>query len=145
MASELKVDKFTGVAGAGSIVVTAEGNNNTTPLQEGLCKARGNIDGDATTPAFHTGSDSINVASITDVATGRYTITMTNNFSTAFYSQANHMGYRDDAIDQDYGMTFGTYDYSAKTSSANPMAGTYTNGSQYETDHGMFHYFGALA
>ena len=95
MASELKVDKFTGVTTAGSIDVTGEGNSTTTNLQQGLCKARGNIDGDASTPEFHPGSDNINISSITDVATGRYTVTMTNNFENAFYQQANHGGYRD--------------------------------------------------
>ena len=38
MASELKVDKFTGVTTAGSISVTGEGNSTTTNLQQGLCK-----------------------------------------------------------------------------------------------------------
>ena len=36
MASELKVDKFTGVTTAGSILVTGEGNSTTTNLQQGL-------------------------------------------------------------------------------------------------------------
>lgn len=144
MASELKVDKFTGVATAGSITVQGEGTA-TTNLQQGLCKARGNIDGDLSTPAFHSGSDNINISSITDVATGRYTVTMTNNFENAFYQQANHGGYRDDANGQDYGFTLGTYAYGSKTSSANPLAFTYYNGSQYEADHGMFTFFGDLA
>ena len=34
MASELKVDKFTGVTTAGSIDVTGEGNSATTNLQQ---------------------------------------------------------------------------------------------------------------
>ena len=38
MASELKVDKFTGVTTAGSILVTGEGNSTTTNLQQGLTK-----------------------------------------------------------------------------------------------------------
>ena len=38
MASELKVDKFTGVTTAGSILVTGEGNSTTTSLQQGLAK-----------------------------------------------------------------------------------------------------------
>ena len=43
MASELKVDKFTGVTTAGSIDVTGEGNSTTTNLQQGLAKV-GNFD-----------------------------------------------------------------------------------------------------
>ncbi len=38
MASELKVDKFTGVTTAGSIDVTGEGNSTTTNLQQGFAK-----------------------------------------------------------------------------------------------------------
>ena len=47
MASELKVDKFTGVTTAGSIDVTGEGNSTTTNLQQGLHKVWVNFDGGA--------------------------------------------------------------------------------------------------
>ena len=158
MPSQIKVDEIKNVAGqykiktnvlegqttAGSITLQGEGTA-TTNLQQGLCKARGNIDGDASTAVLHSGSDTLNVGSITDVATGRYTVTMTNNFANAFYQQANHAGYRDDTNGQDYGMTLGTYAYASKTTSENPLAMTYTNGSQYEADHGMFTFFGDLA
>ena len=132
------------ISNAGQVTVKGEGTA-TTNLQQGLCKARGNIDGDASTPVLHTGSDSLNVSSITDVATGRYTVTMTNNFANAFYQQANHAGYRDDANGADYGLTLGTYAYGSKTSSANPLSHIYYNGSLYEADHGMFTFFGDLA
>ena len=158
MASILKVDEIKNVAGqykiktnvfegqttAGSITVQGEGSA-TTNLQQGLCKTRGNIDGDAGTAVLHSGSDTLNVGGITDVAQGRYTVTMTNNFANAFYQQANHAGYRDDANGQDYGMTLGTYAYASKTTSENPLAMTYTNGSHYECDHAMFTFFGDLA
>ena len=39
MASELKVDKFTGVTTVGSIDVVGEGNSTTTNLQQGLAKS----------------------------------------------------------------------------------------------------------
>ena len=39
MASILKVDTITGVATAGSIAITGEGNSTTTNLQQGLAKA----------------------------------------------------------------------------------------------------------
>ena len=144
MTSQLNVDTIKGKTTEGSISIQGEGTK-TTNSQQGLCKARGNIDGDASTPAFHSGSDNINISSITDVATGRYTVTMTNNFANAFYQQANHAGYRDDTNGQDYGMTLGTYAYASKTTSENPLAMTYTNGSHYECDHAMFTFFGDLA
>ena len=132
------------ISNAGQVTVQGEGTA-TTNLQQGLCKARGNIDGDLSTPDLHSGSDSLNVSSITDVATGRYTVTMTNNFANAFYQQANHGGYRDNVDGQDYGFTLGTYAYGSKTSSANPLSFIYYNGSLYEADHGMFTFFGDLA
>ena len=125
------------------IVSSTGGGAGTVP--QGLCKTRGNIDGDAGTAVLHSASESLNVGGITDVAQGRYTVTMTNNFANAFYQQANHAGYRDDANGQDYGMTLGTYAYASKTTSENPLAMTYTNGSHYECDHAMFTFFGDLA
>ena len=82
MASELKVDKFTGVTTAGSIDVTGEGNSTTTNLQQGLAKAWANVDMYTSTVI----NDSFNAASVTDVATGAHSISLTNSFSNAFYS-----------------------------------------------------------
>ena len=79
MASELKVDKFTGVTTAGSILVTGEGNSTTTSLQQGLCKswaAGDNSSGSTTT-------DSFNVASLTDAGTGNTTLAFTSNMRAA--------------------------------------------------------------
>ena len=75
MASELKVDKFTGVTTAGSILVTGEGNSTTTNLQQGLAKAWVNFDGTASGAAAR---DGFNNASMTDGGTGIYTVTITN-------------------------------------------------------------------
>jgi hypothetical protein len=80
MASELKVDKFTGVTTAGSIDVTGEGNSTTTNLQQGLAKAWLNQDSGTSI------RDSFNIASITDTSTGQHTKTMTNAMSNANYS-----------------------------------------------------------
>ena len=81
MASELKVDKFTGVTTAGSILVTGEGNSTATSLQQGLAKMWYN--GSLSTQST---ADGFNVASLTDTATGKLTINYTNNMSTANYS-----------------------------------------------------------
>ena len=80
MASELKVDKFTGVTTAGSILVTGEGNSTTTNLQQGLGKAW-HISTDAAVL-----EDSFNVASGTDNGTGDYTFAFTNNMNNATYA-----------------------------------------------------------
>ena len=74
MASVLKVDTLTGVTTAGSISVTGEGNSTTTNLQQGLAKAWVYFQGTGTV----TSRDSLNVASLTDNATGDFTITYTS-------------------------------------------------------------------
>ena len=79
MASELKVDKFTGVSTAGSIDVVGEGNSTTTNLQQGLAKSFLAYKGTSTNAIY----DSNNIASVTDVATGKQTPNFTNNFNSA--------------------------------------------------------------
>ena len=66
MASELKVDKITGVTTAGSIDVTGEGNSTTTNLQQGLVKSWNCLNGTGTIAI----RDSFNVSSIVDITTG---------------------------------------------------------------------------
>ena len=81
MASELKVDKFTGVTTAGSIDVTGEGNSTTTNLQQGLAKCWCLFEGDSTAAI----TDSFNFGSITDNGTGDYSFAITNNMGSANY------------------------------------------------------------
>jgi len=76
MASELKVDKFTGVTTAGSIDVTGEGNSTTTNLQQGLAKCWAQIEGNITSYR-----DSFNTSSLTDISAGRPRVTYTNNMA----------------------------------------------------------------
>ena len=83
MASELKVDKFTGVTTAGSILVTGEGNSTTTNLQQGLCKAWSHLDVSSGTPSA---ADSFNIASLTDIGTGNTQNTFTNAMNNDNYS-----------------------------------------------------------
>ena len=82
MASILKVDTITGVATAGSIAVTGEGNSTTTNLQQGLAKAWANIDGSGTV-SFQ---DSFNTSGLTDNGTGDYTTSFSTSFGNANYS-----------------------------------------------------------
>ena len=90
MASELKVDKFTGVTTAGSILVTGEGNSTTTNLQQGLCKCWAKYDAGSSL------NDSFNVATLTDSGTGLYDLAFTNNMNNANFSgqaEGNNSGY----------------------------------------------------
>ena len=82
MASELKVDKFTGVTTAGSIDVTGEGNSTTTNLQQGLAKAWIHFQGTSTSAI----NDSFNISGLTDNGTGNYTITIANDMVNVSYS-----------------------------------------------------------
>jgi len=77
MASELKVDKFTGVTTAGSILVTGEGNSTTTNLQQGLAKFWIQHNDGASV------ADSFNAGSTTDNGTGDYSHAFTNNMRAA--------------------------------------------------------------
>ena len=81
MASILKVDTITGVATAGSIAVTGEGNSTTTNLQQGLCKVWGQSASNGASIA-----DSFNCASLTDTGTGRQNWNFTNNMNNDDYS-----------------------------------------------------------
>ena len=135
---------------AGKIVAdtlehSTAGSRTTDNIVQGVALVRGNVDGNASTANLHSGSTSMNVSSITDVASGRYTPSFVNNLADKYYQMANHAGYHATSIDQDYGMTFGCYDYASKATGSVPLAGTYTNGSQYEQHQGMFTFFGDLA
>ena len=87
MASELKVDKFTGVTTAGSISVTGEGNSTTTNLQQGLTKVWVNINADGAGTA-----DTFNISSITDTNTGRRGVVFSNAMGNANYSLSSASG-----------------------------------------------------
>lgn len=95
MASEIKVNKFTGVTTAGSILVTGEGGSNTTNLQQGLAKAWGMVN---MTLSSSYVLDSLNNASYTDHGTGEATFSFTNSFNNANYS-VGHMTTRAQGTD----------------------------------------------
>ena len=82
MASELTVDKFTGVTTAGSILVTGEGNSTTTNLQQGLAKnwiKFNQVGGNSV-------RDSFNLSSLTDIAAAQAGINFTNSFANDDYA-----------------------------------------------------------
>ena len=76
----LKTNTLTGTTTAGSIAVTGEGNSTTTNLQQGLAKVWSTCSADGTSV-----SDSFNVTSIADTATGKQTIDFANDFANANY------------------------------------------------------------
>jgi hypothetical protein len=91
MASILKVDTITGIATAGSIAITGEGNSTTTNLQQGLAKAFCSIELDDTV------EDSFNATSFTDNGTGDITHTLASamsnkNHSTIGFNIRNNTG-----------------------------------------------------
>ena len=90
MASELKVDKFTGVTTAGSIDVTGEGNSTTTNLQQGLAKSFVSFITNSSTAVL--GSQSFNLSSLTDTASGKTTVTITNPHSNLNFPYADSAG-----------------------------------------------------
>ena len=83
MASILKVDTITGVATAGSIAVTGEGNSTTTNLQQGLAKAWNSFDG---TVSSSYELDSFNSSTFTDIGTGSYKFAFTSSMNNINYA-----------------------------------------------------------
>ena len=119
MASELKVDKFTGVTTAGSISVTGEGNSTTTNLQQGLGTVWINFNGESTIAS----RDTFNVGSITDEGTGDYQLNYTNNMGNANYAPSG-MSEADGKVvidDSNYSshVTTSSLDVEAKTGGSN--------------------------
>ena len=76
--STLNVDALVGVSSANAITVRGEGSA-TTSLQQGLAKAWGTVDNQATVDAFNNSSD-------TDAAAGQFEHNFTNYFAAANYS-----------------------------------------------------------
>ena len=87
MASELKVDKFTGVTTAGSILVTGEGNSTTTNLQQGLTKVWIRWDMSASSL-----EDSFNVSGFTDVSQGISQFNYSSSMGNGTYAIAGIAG-----------------------------------------------------
>jgi len=106
MASELKVDKFTGVTTAGSIDVVGEGNSTTTNLQQGLAKSWASIDGTTTAQL----NDSFNLSSCTDQDVGKQRPVFTNNMNNTVYAPNSTKGtsaihFTSSHLDQQYATT----------------------------------------
>ena len=84
--SEIKVDTLTGKTSAGDITVTSEGGAATMQLQQGLAKALSRSDNSATL------SDSFNIASAVDVATGQWRFNKTSVMSSTNYEAVSSSG-----------------------------------------------------
>ena len=80
--STIIADNLTGKTSAGSVTVTSEGGAATQSLQQGLAKMWHNIAGSGTV----TTSDSFNVSSVSDMATGGYKSNLTNNMNNTVYA-----------------------------------------------------------
>ncbi len=86
MSSELRVNILRGSTSNGSITLQGEGTSNlggaTMQLQQGLAKTWGHFD----LATENTKDDTLNVASITDVAVGKLAVTATNAMSSINYT-----------------------------------------------------------
>ena len=85
----VKINQLSGIDTAGSILVTAEGNNTTTNLQQGLAKSWVFYDMDASTPVA---ADSLNHSSINDNNNGSHAITMTSPMNSINYATLSGNG-----------------------------------------------------
>jgi CRISPR/Cas system CMR-associated protein Cmr5 small subunit len=80
--SEILVNKLTGKTSAGDITVTSEGGAATMQLQQGLAKTWAHLD----LKTENSIDDSLNVSSISDVATGQVSVTASNAMATINYT-----------------------------------------------------------
>jgi hypothetical protein len=130
MASELKVDKISGVASAGAVLVTAEGGTTTTSLTQGLVKGWANFSMSGT-PAFR---DSINMASIT----GDGTLNYTNSFSNVNYAFSGMSSLDDGTNDFNIGIIGPDRDFYSLTTSTIRLNFSYNSGaSSNKFDNGL--------
>ena len=130
MASELKVDKFTGVTTAGSIDVVGEGNSTTTNLQGGLAKVWVNIDGSGTVEI----KDSLNGSSVTDRGASQYTATFTNPMSSVNYAITGTMGFNNVNGTGYFTAPISTTISTWKTTSSNQMDFYHANTSKHGSE-----------
>ena len=134
--STVKTNTLTGTTTAGSISVTGEGNSTTTNLQQGLAKTWNTLDGTGTIGIL----DSLNIASVTDRATGRYTHTFTANMGNTNYCSTNgssRNGLFSTTVE-------GDSSYEAATGSV-PTASTNASNAFTDTDAVMIAMLGDLA
>ena len=85
MTSELRVDNLKGSTTGGSINVLGEGTSATTNLQQGLCKAWCQFNGNDSSVSF---ADSFNMSGITDNGTGDFTVSFANDMANATYANS---------------------------------------------------------
>jgi hypothetical protein len=104
--STVITDNLTGKTSAGNVTITSEGGSATMQLQQGVAKHFINFDASSGTP---TSQDSFNVSSITDSATGKFGINVTNNYSNVTYSLAGYAcGVNSDTFSSDLSLGLGT-------------------------------------
>ena len=129
MASELKVDKFTGVTTAGSILVTGEGNSTTTNLQQGLAKSYVTYKTSSGVEILN--NQSFNHSSLTDISTGATKFTMTSAMSQGKFPLSDcggdaDAGYSSWVDDSQFSTT--TYEFNLGNSGFGGQDGTYHAG-----------------
>jgi hypothetical protein len=127
MASELKVDKFTGITTAGEITITLE-NSETQILQKGLAKVTAHL-----TLAGASDSDAaLNVSSVTDGSTGKNTLVVTNPFTSATAAVGNISNH-----DDSYNRGTGIRDASASQFETFMFQASSGSLSDSDTDHSV--------
>jgi hypothetical protein len=138
MASILKVDDLRGNTAAGDITITSEGGAATQSLQQGLAKAWINFNGTGTIAT----RDSFSVSSISDNGTGDTTLTFSNVFNNADYSQAGSSGGQGSTSN---GAVYPYDNATARTSSILRVLTFGTSGASIDTPIVQAHIMGDLA
>ena len=124
----VKINQLSGIDTAGSILITGEGNNTSTNLQQGLCKHWIAYDHDGESGysdvSGTTLRDSFNTSSVTDATTGVGEPNFTNNMSNTKYAPVLNAHYQGSTADADRR-------YSRFVAPAKFTTGAYAYGAQY--------------
>ena len=106
--STLRTNALEGVDAKNSITIVAgAGNITTTNVQEGMVKTWASIKGTTSTELL----DSFNVASVSDDATGKSTITITNDMASGNFSLTGNLSASQ--VGDEYTLSFLSTDTSA--------------------------------
>ena len=138
MTSKLQVDNLEGRTTKGSITVTGESNGASTNLQQGLAKVICNY----TQVSTQTIKNSMNVASLTDLETGRTIVTFTNSFTDEFWIGGMYQNGANAVTSGSWNTSQGGY--IARTSNSVEQV-SYTGSALIDSGHVDIQNFGDLA
>ena len=133
----VKINQLSGIDTAGSILITGEGNNTSTNLQQGLCKHWIAYDQSGSSGYSDVSGvtlrDSLNCSTVTDVSAGIGEPNFTSNMGNTKYSPVLNSHYEGAVTD-------GNRRYSRFVAPCKFSTSAYAYGSQYSNGNSQDNY-----